>query len=95
MKKERTKHFIAETFKQMAKTKPVTQITIRELTEACEINRGTFYYQFKDIVDCIQYVLQPVFVFNWLSHKSIFCRGWHFLLQMAIMFRPQQYLQVC
>ncbi|MCD8390562.1 MAG: TetR/AcrR family transcriptional regulator C-terminal domain-containing protein [Firmicutes bacterium] len=38
------------------KKKPVQKISIRELTQKANINRQTFYYHFKDIYDCIQWM---------------------------------------
>jgi probable dihydroxyacetone kinase regulator len=42
------KYHIANTFKQLTKSKSLTKITIQDITEACQINRSTFYYHFED-----------------------------------------------
>lgn len=37
--------------------KSIQKITIRELTDACDISRYTFYYHFTDIYDCLSWIL--------------------------------------
>ena len=39
---------------QLLKEKKVQDITVRELTEMAELNRGTFYLQDKDVVDLLE-----------------------------------------
>ena len=41
--------------KKMLLKKPVTKITINDITEDCGVNRATFYYHFKDIYDLIEW----------------------------------------
>lgn len=44
-----TKEKIKDTFWEMYKTKPISKITVKELSEACAIGRGTFYNHFEDV----------------------------------------------
>lgn len=51
-----TKKALAASLKNMLLKKPLTQITINDITEDCGVNRMTFYYHFKDIYDLIEWV---------------------------------------
>jgi AcrR family transcriptional regulator len=44
-----TKKAIVDTFVELLNEKPFSQITVKEITERCEINHNTFYYYFEDI----------------------------------------------
>ena len=44
-----TKRALEASLKKMLLKKPVTKITISDITEDCGVNRATFYYHFKDI----------------------------------------------
>lgn len=48
-----TKKAIKETFVQMLNDKPLSQITVKELSDKCGINRNTFYYHYTDIPELI------------------------------------------
>lgn len=50
-----TKRALEESLKKMLLKKPVTKITINDITEDCGVNRATFYYHFKDIYDLIEW----------------------------------------
>lgn len=53
-----TKKLIYETFLQLLEKKPFDRITVKDIVEACEINRNTFYYYYSDIYD----VLEEIFM---------------------------------
>ena len=44
-----TKQILEESLKKLMLQKPLDKITIRDLTEDCDISRMAFYYHFKDI----------------------------------------------
>ena len=48
-----TKMLIRKAFTDLLKEKPIQSITIKELCEAAEINRGTFYSHYSDIYDLL------------------------------------------
>ncbi|MBR4321740.1 TetR/AcrR family transcriptional regulator C-terminal domain-containing protein [Treponema sp.] len=48
-----TKDFIADTFLELAKQKPVNKITVREIAAACKITTATFYNYFRDKYELI------------------------------------------
>lgn len=50
-----TKKALAASLKNMLLKKPLTQITINDITEDCGVNRMTFYYHFDDIYDLIEW----------------------------------------
>lgn len=51
-----TKDAIAKSLKEIMARKPLTRITIAEITDNCGLNRMTFYYHFKDIYDLIKWI---------------------------------------
>lgn len=51
-----TKRAIEQSLKNLLLKKPLTKITISDISEDCGINRMTFYYHFKDIYDLVEWV---------------------------------------
>lgn len=50
-----TKYALAASLKNLLLRKPLTKITINDITEDCGISRMTFYYHFKDIYDLVEW----------------------------------------
>ena len=50
-----TNRALEASLKKMLLKKPVTKITISDITDDCGVNRATFYYHFKDIYDLIEW----------------------------------------
>lgn len=48
---ETTKKALAASLKKFLAEKPLSKVTVTDITEDCEVNRQTFYYHFKDIYD--------------------------------------------
>jgi len=48
-----TKKEIIATFFRLLEQKPLSKITVKNIVEACGINRNTFYYYYKDIYDLV------------------------------------------
>ncbi len=61
MKNTNTKTLIADSFKKLSNTKPVSKITVTDIIKDCNINRNTFYYHFEDIID----------LFKWIHQKDV------------------------
>lgn len=49
----RTKKLLRRGVAELGKTKSVHKITVKELTDLVEINRGTFYLHYKDVYDLV------------------------------------------
>ena len=50
-----TKRALESSLKKLLKEKPLSKITIQDLTSDAGVNRMTFYYHFKDIYDLVQW----------------------------------------
>ena len=50
------KRVLASTLKGMAEKKSLSKITINDLTQACGVSRQTFYNNFKDIYDLVEWI---------------------------------------
>lgn len=53
MKRKTTKEILADSFRELAETRPVDKITIREIVDNCDYSPATFYRHFKDKYDLI------------------------------------------
>ena len=51
-----TKRALEQSLKNLLLKKPLTKITISDITADCGMNRMTFYYHFKDIYDLVEWV---------------------------------------
>lgn len=50
-----TKRALVQSLKNLLQQKPLSKITISDITEDCGISRVTFYYHFKDIYDLVEW----------------------------------------
>ena len=50
-----TKRALVQSLKNLLREKPLSKITISDITEDCGISRMTFYYHFKDIYDLVEW----------------------------------------
>lgn len=50
----RTKKLLRNGIAELGKNKRVSKITVKELTDLVEINRGTFYLHYKDVFDLVE-----------------------------------------
>lgn len=50
-----TKRALEQSLKNLLREKPLSKITISDITEDCGISRMTFYYHFKDIYDLVEW----------------------------------------
>ena len=50
-----TKRALEQSLKYLLLKKPLTKITVGDITDDCGINRMTFYYHFKDIYDLVEW----------------------------------------
>jgi AcrR family transcriptional regulator len=52
----RTRRLLRHGLAQLMGNKRVQDITVRELTDLCDLNRGTFYIHYKDVFDMVDAV---------------------------------------
>lgn len=53
-----TKRLLAESLKKMLERRTLDKITVKELVADCGVNRQTFYYNFRDIYDLMDWIFQ-------------------------------------
>ncbi len=56
MKRLTTKEILAQSFLELAETKRIDKITIKEITDNCGMSQPTFYNHFKDKYDLIVWI---------------------------------------
>ena len=66
MKKEdrrvrRTRRILTQALTELLQRKQVNEITVKELTDLADVNRGTFYLYYKDIRDMIAKIQDDMF----------------------------------
>ena len=57
----RTKRLLTQALTQLMQKKQVKEITVRELTELADVNRGTFYLYYRDIFDMLEQIENEMF----------------------------------
>lgn len=57
----KTKHTLRKTLVQLLLTRDIKDITVKELTEKADVNRGTFYLHYKDIYDMYDQIQNDIF----------------------------------
>lgn len=57
---ERTKYELADAMKRCMKTAPVEKITVKEIVDACGVTRQTFYRNFQDKYDLINWYFDKI-----------------------------------
>lgn len=53
-----TKNRIRKEVADSLDKKPISQISVKEIAEVCEISRNTFYYYYQDIYDVLSDIFQ-------------------------------------
>lgn len=57
----RTQKLLKDCLIRLMRQKPISKITIKELTDAADLNRGTFYLHYKDIYDLLEQIETEMF----------------------------------
>jgi AcrR family transcriptional regulator len=57
----RTKKLLLQGLTQLMEQKPIKDITVRELTDLVDLNRGTFYIHYRDVFDMLEQVEKELF----------------------------------
>ena len=56
----------------LMETKPINEISVKELTELVDVNRGTFYFHYTDIYDMLKKIEEEFFVhFSETLHDTV------------------------
>ncbi len=90
-----TKQAMHMALKKLIPTKAINKITIKDITDACGLNRQTFYYHFRDIYDLLEWSFQEEFRFldDYLQKPD---NTWEEFLTGAITYISQnKYLSQC
>ena len=57
----RTRKLLAQALMELLQTRQVNEITVKELTDLADVNRGTFYLYYKDIYDMLEKIQDEMF----------------------------------
>ncbi len=57
-----TKHALANALKQLMERRPFNKISVSDICEACDMNRKSFYYHFRDKYDLVNWIFYTEFV---------------------------------
>lgn len=58
---KRTKKLIRKGLYKLSQDKNISKITVKELTDLIEINRGTFYLHYKDVFDLVESIENEIY----------------------------------
>ena len=59
---EKVKYRLADAMKECMKKAPVEKITVKEITEECGVTRQTFYRNFQDKYDLINWYFDKILI---------------------------------
>lgn len=82
-----TKQRIADALKSLMMKKAFDKITVRELLEAADVTRPTFYYHFEDIYDLMKWMFNTELIA--LMEKSENCVTWDDGILLALRYVEQ------
>lgn len=57
----RTKKAMAEALAELLLEKPLNNISVREISDMADINRGTFYLHYRDVYDMVEQLQNEIF----------------------------------
>ena len=57
----RSKRLLTQALTQLLQTKQINEITVKELAELADMNRGTFYLYYKDVFDMLEKIEDSMF----------------------------------
>lgn len=79
-----TKRALAAALKELMQTKPFSKISVSDICEACDMNRKSFYYHFKDKYDLVNWIYYTECV-TALKEKD-YRTGWDLLEDLCAYF---------
>ena len=104
-KGEKTKYRLAESMKECMKSTPVEEITVRQICEICGVTRQTFYRNFLDKYDLINWYFDKLLtksfehmgrgttVFDSLEKKFTYIQEEHIFFAAAFKYDSQNSLR--
>ena len=51
-----TKETLASALRELLKTQPLSKISVKDITDYCDMSRNSFYYHFKDKYELISWI---------------------------------------
>lgn len=66
-----TRKAIMDAFIRLLEERPLSRITVKDVVEACGVNRNTFYYHFEDIPSLIEAIIREDTARIMQEHTSI------------------------
>ena len=76
----RTKKLLTQALTELLQKKQINEITVKELTDLADMNRGTFYLYYKDIFDMLEKIEEELFqpilldLFHFINENQEMCR---------------------
>lgn len=65
-----TKKALSASLKELMKHKELNKITVSDISEHCGVNRQTFYYHFKDVIDLVDWIYMTEAVSKIENYRS-------------------------
>lgn len=96
----RTQKLLKDCLTDLMRQKPISKITVKELTDAADLNRGTFYLHYKDIYDLLEQIENETFdefVEISMAHQPLdkSCRPYPLLLDLfTFMEKNKEFVQL-
>lgn len=69
-----TKKALATSLMELLEERTIEKITVKDITDRCELNRNTFYYHFTDVYDLLNYIF--INEAEKIVDKNITCDTW-------------------
>ena len=66
----RTKKMLTQALTQLMQEKQIKEITVKELTDLADMNRGTFYLYYRDVYDMLEKLDRSCWMYSVLSKKT-------------------------
>ena len=79
-----TKKVLAYAIKDLMRQRPLNKITVGDICDACDMNRKSFYYHFRDKYDLVNWIFYTEFIES--VQQKEFRDSWEFLSNMCRYF---------
>jgi len=89
-----TKRQLADALLQIMEKKSLQSISIRELAEACGINRQTFYYHFQDIFGLLRWAMDDE-IEQFLSERAEWENWQQVMLDFFVYLKENTHRAIC